>query len=195
MKSYKQGSAHCLKKSAGQRHDTMNKYTHLEAIYLFPSLERALEIAVYGGFLIRPFVHNDYGKERARQDLEELFLDDYLHPRGEIYYEHNQPDIHDLQHRKKGITTPEVIRRTKAKWHQILPTELESPGATNLLMKTAHDKINMSLSDYNNIFRIAQAIAGFDEFDKVQTEHIAEAMHYRMIEIDRLREYKMSAVL
>ncbi len=59
--------------------------------------------------------------------------------------------------------------------------DLKASGAAKLLLKTAWERLDLSVRDYNIINQIARAIAKLDGSSKVKTEHIAGAVHYRSI--------------
>ncbi len=174
----------------------MNIHTFSNAIYLFPSLQRILEVAVFGGYDIRAFTHKDYGKQKALEDLHIAGVRGYLHRKGELYYEHCQPHIHTLLNPPDGISTGDLLRKIgKLKTGAELVADFASPGACRQLIKTSFEKMQLSTYDYNLIIDISRTIATLDGADKVQVEHVAEAIHYRFFTPDYANDHHMIAVL
>ena len=50
---------------------------------------------------------------------------------------------------------------------------------SNLLLKQAYDKFNLSIRGYNKILKVARTIADLDEEENIKINHIAEAIQYR----------------
>ncbi len=151
------------------------------AIHLFPSLHRAYEVSFVSGLMIKPFHHADYHPRAALDDLKASGAMSRMSETGEIYVEVNRPQFSELLSVHKFEIPSEIEKRLEPLRSGGFPRELESPGAANLLVQTAWEKLGLSVRDYNIIHQMAGAIAKLDGSSKIKTEHIAEAVHYRAI--------------
>ncbi len=57
---------------------------------------------------------------------------------------------------------------------------IEKTGAT--LLRTAMDKLSLSARAYDRILKVARTIADLDEAERIETEHLAEAIQYRSLD-------------
>jgi len=151
------------------------------AINLFPNLHRAYEVSFVSGLMIKPFHHADYHPKAALADLKASGALARMSETGEIYVEVFRPQFSDLFSLRKIETPADIEERLEDLRSGDFPWELESPSTAKLLLKTAWEKLDLSVGDYNVINETARAIAKLDRCSKVRTEHIAEAIHYRSI--------------
>ena len=151
------------------------------AIHVFPNLERAYEVSLVSGLMIKPFHHTDYHPGAALSDVKASGALHRMSESGEILVELVRPQFSELFSSKKHETPLDIETRLEDLRSGDLPNELESPGAAKLLLQTAWEKLCLSLHDYNMIMLMAGSIARLDDSAGIKTEHIAEAIHYRAL--------------
>ncbi len=164
----------------------MNLTIHQDAIYLFPSLVRAVEIAIVSKRRIKPFVNKEYGRQNAIDDFKVAGVMDWMEPEGTICYEHCPPDFNTLMQLKHKDSTIDLAFEFSNKKDKITINEnLEIDSACKVLLKTAFDRLTMSSLDYNFLLHVSAHIAALDGKTVIKAEHMAEAIHYRVLDLDK----------
>jgi len=155
-----------------QQQKTFNPWTNFE---------RAYQIALLGGFKICPVsaepIHEDFNRAVESCNLLNIFTPEFS---GSLIVELVRPQIEPLG------SFPEITVNWKyavnARANE-LPTEHYS-SAHEPLMKAAQDKGGLSLCDIQDAYKIAATIAQLDNSPVIRLEHVAEAIHYKIIEKD-----------
>ena len=153
------------------------------AIHLFPNLARAYEISMISGLMIKPLCSHDYPQEKAWEDLVISGATDRLSESGEIHVVIDRPMFNDLVSLRKHETLDDILRRVEELAETPIPEKIDRPEPVRLLLKTAWERLDLSAHDYNIIFTLAKAIAKADHASAIKTEHVAEAIHYRSVNL------------
>ena len=148
-------------------------------IGLWPNLSRAVEIAMLGGYEVTIVYHSDY--KAGREDYESIV--DFYSPHvdfsgsGAITVEISQPI--DPVGRKvfQYETLEDILGRVEKARGNTIPTVF--PDSSSILLKTAANRLNLSLKAIDSIASIAGTIAQLDGAKEVRPEHVAEAILYR----------------
>ena len=86
----------------------------------------------------------------------------------------------DRQHRRFGEKSGMCngsMGPTELRFHCVLDDECAA------LMKEAFEVFGLTARSYDRILKVARTIADLDGSDKIQANHIAEAIQYRIVEI------------
>ena len=72
-----------------------------------------------------------------------------------------------------------------------LPTEHHN-NAHEILMKTAQSRAGLSLCDIQDAYKIAAVIAQLDNSPTIKIGHVAEAIHYKVVDVSDTSYYVLS---
>jgi hypothetical protein len=151
-------------------------------IGLWVNLSRVYEIAKLGGLSIKVVFDKEYINGFNDYELIKAFYKDVKFcSDGDIIFELTPPEINTYPSRKNQFETlQDIEKRIEKAKANVLPTEFNSDSC-HILLKTAVNRLNFSLSDTEKVKEIAGIIAQMDGTDKIQVEHIAEAVQYKAI--------------
>lgn len=169
----------------------------INVIQLYSNISRAYEISKLGGHPIALCYPNP--KLLKEKDREE----EMIHPE-DIQYVQKYFDIKDLLTKAEAAILmdfskppfPYPARTTEtmddiherinvAKSFNLTSDTLPSKGLP--LLKTAFERLNLSLKDLDIIESVSTTIARLDLSPEIRIEHLAEAIQYRSI-IDSIRD-------
>jgi hypothetical protein len=154
----------------------------------FPSVHRAVEVAIVSGLKIKPFCRKDQPNMHALENIRYLQISHLFSMTGDIFLFIDTPAYADTANVKyrKNIDDIEIMEGELRKIHKDnspFPQEplVLSDTASGLLLKTAFERLEFTIHDYMVVRRVAYAIALLDKTTMIKTEHLAEAIHYRTI--------------
>ena len=146
----------------------------------WPNLSRAYEVALAGGHTISLF-YDSQSYPNAVEDLP-LILKNFtgvtFKNNGDILVELYKPDSIDKLDFPESIES--IVKRVEIiKDFEVVDTKITT--ASQSLINTAYDRINLSVSRVENVMKVAKTIAKFGKSDSIKIEHIAEAIQYSYI--------------
>ncbi len=156
-------------------------------VALAVNISRAYEIAAAGGHTMSIIAGETDTPEQSRQmesnckDFREYYAakDDF---NSDIVVEmHNigPNDILLALHNKRHETFSDISKRIDEYKKAPLTVELNLRGAVESLLKSAIDKLSLSVSQVTSIISVSKTIAGLSGSNEVKAEHIAEAIQYQ----------------
>ena len=153
-----------------------------EGLYLFPNLSRAFEVALSSNLLIKPYGNDNYPEKALLKDLKITGIIKMFSTDGDVQCLIHRPEFGDVVNTRNHIGQDAiVVRHTDLVIEKPLPKEFENINSARLLIKTAWEKLDLTLHDYNMIILMSGGIARLDGSVKIKTEHVAEAVHYRSL--------------
>ncbi len=152
-----------------------------EGLYLFPNLLRALEVALSSNLMIKPYRNENYPEEAVLKDLKLTGIIKIFSSDGDVQCLIHRPGFSDVVNTRNHINKEDIYRHIDGIIEKPLPAEFESINSARLLIKTAWEKLDLCLHDYNMIILMSRSIARLDGSAKIKTEHVAEAIHYRSL--------------
>ena len=153
------------------------------------NLERAYQIALLGNFQICPVstepIHCDFNRAVETCNLLNIFTPDFS---GSLIVELVRPQIEPL-----GAFPEITVDYQKAldAHANTLPTEHHN-NTHETLMKVAQNKAGLSFSDIQDAYKFAAIIAQLDNSPTIKIEHVAEAIHYKVISVEDVFYYVLS---
>ena len=147
-------------------------------IGLFINLSRAYEIALLGNFSIQVVFSKEYttGFEDY-QKIKEFFNKVQFSPKGDLTVEIIRPDIRD---NVRYESIEDIHQRVEAAKDNQKPTEFVSQQTCDALLKTAFERLELSIESHERIKKIASVIAQLEGKSKIETHHLAEAIQYQV---------------
>lgn len=150
------------------------------------NFERAYQIALLGNFQICPVstepIHEDFNRAVNSCNLLNIFTPNFS---GALIVELVRPQI------EPSGAFPEIT----VNWqHAInaqanaLPTEHHN-NTHETLMKTAQNRAGLSMCAITDAYKIAATIAQLDNSPVIRLEHVAEAIHYKIISKEDISLY------
>jgi len=148
---------------------------------LWCNLFRAIEIAKIGGYSIS--VHFDQDYKNGFDDYKSIksfckgWFDNFVSD-GDMKIEIVKPQSYE---RKGKWETLEDISTRIERSLQFQKPELKLCDASEALLKTAIERLDLSLSQVEKIKKIAVTIAQMDLSKTTQVQHIAESIQYSFV--------------
>lgn len=152
----------------------------------FSHLLRAIQIAIVGNFKVAVFADlNEYSTCMSDFEIIRSWLYPYFDgfaSNGEIHIELTKPYSTELLSvdRLSDQDLSSIID-AQSKAESVFLVNYNRTDSINLLLKTAVNKLNLSIQDMQFITKIAKAIAKLDSSKTVNIAHVAEAIQYRSI--------------
>ncbi|MBN2617222.1 MAG: hypothetical protein JXR64_02795 [Spirochaetales bacterium] len=151
---------------------------------LWCNLFRAIEIAKIGGYSISVYFDGEY--KNGFDDYLSIktfckgWFNDFVSD-GDIKIEIIKPRSYEINGKWETL---ECISNRIEKSLQFQTPELKLHDYSEVLLKTATQKLDLSLSQVEKIKQIAITIAQMDFSKTVQAQHVAESIQYSFIHND-----------
>lgn len=167
----------------------MTKIDSKRLIGYWANFSRAYEIALVGNKSISIYADKEY--TNADEDiayLKSIFSDVRYELDGDIQIELVKPPSYDPNFRFEGIE--DIQKRARicsisSVNYELEDTPYHKKDACEGLLKTATQRLNLSLKDIEIIWSLASVIAKMDKEKFIDVNHIAEAIHYRCCKCDQ----------
>ena len=157
-------------------------------IALSVNISRAYEIAKAGGHSMAII----FNQETAKADCIELKMQ-YNAETLRAYYEAGESlqsdivvELHNIDstqiiasYSNRFETMGDINERVEACKKSEVEPEIKLAGANLSLLKSATDKLNLSIWQVNSILAVSQTIAKLSFSKEVKPEHLAEAIQYQ----------------
>ena len=83
---------------------------------------------------------------------------------------------------EKRFTDNKDIHANAQMTGKLLRQHCQVDTDSQTLLKTAMEKLNLSARAYDRILKVARTIADLDGSENIQSEHLAEAIHFRSLD-------------
>lgn len=144
-------------------------------VCLYSTLFRAIEIAKLGNHSISVYYDNDYTDAQSDydkiKDICKGFFEDFKED-GDMKIQFLKPTISFHNSRKLTDITKDLSLITDINVSDNICKSSEA------LLKTAINKLDLSLKSIDNIYKVAKSIAKLCSSGIIKPEHIAESIHY-----------------
>lgn len=149
-------------------------------IGLWSNLSRAYEIALLGNFSIKVVFDKNYQEGFDDYETIKSFYKDVVFSKdGDLTLEIYKPDYNQNSNNFEKLS--DIIARVDKAKKNIKPDIIRIPSGSALL-KSAAEKLSLSISKIEKIKEISGIIAQLDDSDEVLPQHIAEAIQYSYID-------------
>ncbi len=146
---------------------------------LWSNLFRAIEVAKTGGFSVQVYFTDDYGQGfedyKAIKEFCKGWFDNFASD-GDIKVEITKPYSYNM---KNFETLGDISKRINKSLKYDKP-KIELNSSSELLLKSAGEKLSLSLLQIERIKTVAYTIAQMD-LSRIEAWHIAESIQYSYI--------------
>lgn len=144
------------------------------------NLARAYEVALLGGHTITLWYSEDYkGAEQDVKLIKKFYKDIIFAEKGDINIEICKPN-YEKGEEVTYETLKNIHERVNKTQGNETPTKLTSTSET--LLKTAVERLDLSLTQTENLKKVAGTISKLHGVKEIMPEHIAEAIHYSSVD-------------
>ena len=151
----------------------------INIISCWVNLSRAYEIAKLGGLKIKIVFEKDYKNGFDDYQLIKAFYGpEIFSSTGEMVVEITPPQLSDM-YPKRATETRKDLRIRIEQGRMKLKSYKFASESCETLLRTAVNRLNLSLSDIEIVKEIAAVIAQLDKGGDIHTDHLAEAIQYR----------------
>lgn len=198
-KSEKEKEKNIKEEIIKSEHDVEIDENQSNIFNLWPNIARAYEVALVNNFSITidfpTDIDLDYTYDFAKKHYEIIkkYLSDVnFSADGDIWVSITVPQ--NTGKSKANKLNFKTLRKdiedrvAKAKKVRTFSTNLNEPSLQ--IIKNACDKLYFSIKDIKEIIKISTSIAKLDNSNKIDTHHIAEAIHYRMDTKSNLKTFE-----
>lgn len=166
-------------------------------VALAPNLSRAFEIAKTGNHRIALIANYDADPAPDKRDVQ-AYIDFYG-----ITEDRTDPEIiveitavdPDSMFRtfldNRSETLEDIQLRIDANQLSGITVKDEICSSSKALLKTAIDRLGLAFTDLKHILSVAKTIALMANSEKIKIEHVAEAVQYKSVKLENVKEYQL----